>query len=349
MTTRHSIFIGPSQNMDSTKDNSIDLVVTSPPYPKIKMWDDIFAKQNPCITYFLDNHPAFAFEAMHQELDKVWKECYRVLKEGGFLCVNIGDATRTFNGNFTLFNNHARISTALLNIGFVGLPNIIWRKQTNTPNKFMGSGMLPCGAYVTMEHEWVLVFRKGGKRIYKDEKDKMNRMKSAFFWEERNAWFSDVWEVKGVKQKLQNAASRDRSAAFPLEIPCRLVCMFSQMEDTVMDPFLGTGTTMQAAILLGRNSRGYEIDPDFEKVIRDNIESFDPNFYNDLYEKRVDAHKSFVANRKAANKKIKHFNKKLGCEVMTEQEKQMELHRLESIHKDENTGQYVASYNMYKG
>lgn len=93
-------------------------------------------------------------------------------------------------------------------MGFVGLPNIIWRKQTNAPNKFMGSGMLPCGAYVTLEHEWVLIFRKGGKREYKKVDAKLGRMKGSFFWEERNIWFSDVWEIKGVKQRFKKHHSR---------------------------------------------------------------------------------------------------------------------------------------------
>lgn len=126
---------------------------------------------------------------MHQELDKVWKESFRVIKPGGFLCINIGDATRTINGKFTLYNNHSRITKACIDFGFVGLPNIIWRKQTNAPNKFMGSGMLPCGAYVTLEHEWILIFRKGDKRIFKSANEKLVRMKSSFFWEERNVWF----------------------------------------------------------------------------------------------------------------------------------------------------------------
>ena len=233
MITVHSIYIDASQHMTSTEDNTIDLVVTSPPYPMIEMWDEIMAKQNPEITDNLESNPEMAFELMHRELDKVWKECFRVLKVGGFLCVNIGDATRTINDNFTLYNNHSRISKACIEIGFVGLPNIIWRKQTNVPNKFMGSGMLPCGAYVTLEHEWILIFRKGSKREYKKADAKLNRMKSSFFWEERNVWFSDVWEIKGTKQKIQKKTSRERSAAYPFEVPYRLINMFSQKGDTV--------------------------------------------------------------------------------------------------------------------
>ena len=87
-------------------------------------------------------------------------------------------------------------------LGFINLPNILWHKTTNAPNKFMGSGMLPCGAYVTLEHEWILIFRKGGKRVYKKTEEKEIRRDSSFFWEERNIWFSDIWEIKGVKQPL---------------------------------------------------------------------------------------------------------------------------------------------------
>ena len=108
-----------------TEDSSIDLVVTSPPYPMIEMWDEIMGKQNSKILTFLQTEPDSAFELMHEELDKVWQECFRVIKPGGFLCINIGDATRTINGNFKLYNNHSRISKACMDMGFIGLPNII--------------------------------------------------------------------------------------------------------------------------------------------------------------------------------------------------------------------------------
>lgn len=104
MITEHSIYIGASQHMTFTEDNSINLVVTSPPYPMIEMWDDVMSSQNHRISDNLEENPEEAFELMHQELDKVWKECFRVLKIGGFLCINIGDATRTIKGNFTLYN-----------------------------------------------------------------------------------------------------------------------------------------------------------------------------------------------------------------------------------------------------
>ncbi|MBR4793513.1 MAG: site-specific DNA-methyltransferase [Bacteroidaceae bacterium] len=346
MMTSHSIYIGASQHMNSIKDNTVDLVVTSPPYPMIEMWDEIMTNQNPQIADYLQKDPEKAFELMHKELDLVWKDCLRVLKPGGFLCINIGDATRTINGNFTLYNNHSRISKACFDLGFVGLPNIIWRKQTNAPNKFMGSGMLPCGAYVTLEHEWILVFRKGDKRAYKTADAKLDRMKSSFFWEERNVWFSDVWEIKGTKQNLLKTNTRERSAAFPFEVPYRLINMFSQKGDTVLDPFLGTGTTMQAAIITGRNSCGYDIDANFEAIIREGVEELDLDLCNALIKKRFDSHKEFVENREKQGKDVKHFNNTLNYKVMTKQESEIELNYLTSIKINKN-GEYVVEYEEH--
>lgn len=347
MHTTHNIYIGASQQMQRTTDNSIDLVVTSPPYPMIEMWDEIMGKQNPIIADSLQTDPNTAFELMHTELDRVWQECLRVIKPGGFLCINIGDATRTINGNFKLYNNHSRISKACMDMGFIGLPNIIWRKQTNAPNKFMGSGMLPCGAYVTLEHEWILIFRKGEKRDYKTSNSRLDRRRSSFFWEERNIWFSDLWEIKGTKQKLQSNTSRERSAAFPFEIPYRLINMFSQKGDTVLDPFLGTGTTIQAAILLGRNSCGYEIDPNFESIIRDNIHEINVDSYNNLIKQRFDAHCDFIKARIAEGKEVKHYNSVMDIAVMTTQEKDIEFNFLSSISCDSQSGKYSISYKKY--
>lgn len=331
MRTQHNIYIGASQNMSNTVDESVNLIVTSPPYPMIEMWDEIMSKQNPKIGKALTTNPDEAFELMHQELDKVWTECFRVLKKGGFLCVNIGDATRTINSNFSLYNNHSRIAKACLELGFVGLPNIIWRKQTNAPNKFMGSGMLPCGAYVTLEHEWILIFRKGGKRTYKTTEEKENRMLSSFFWEERNTWFSDVWDIKGTKQRIMQSQTRERSAAFPFEVPYRLINMFSQRGDVVLDPFLGTGTTMQAALLCGRSSVGYDIDPAFEKITRDGLQSLNVDNCNVAIKQRLDDHIAFIADREKAGKEVKHYNKTLNVPVMTGQEEKISLHYIKRI------------------
>lgn len=257
------------------------------------------------------------------------------------MCVNIGDATRTINGVFKLYNNHTRICEACSKLGFIGLPNIIWRKQTNAPNKFMGSGMLPCGAYVTLEHEWILIFRKGEKRKYKTSVEKLDRMKSSFFWEERNIWFSDMWDVKGTKQKVQKNGARERSAAYPFEIPFRLINMFSQKGDVVLDPFLGMGTTMKAAILCERNSVGYEIDPNFESIIRQGIDDMDVDVCNSLIKQRFGKHLAFVQERKSQGKEIKHFNKVLNAPVMTKQEEEITLNYLLFIYSDSENVYHV--------
>ena len=163
--TEHKILVGKAQNLSMIKDKSVNLIVTSPPYPMIEMWDGIMAKQSEYIRVCLiTGYMAQAFEHMHNILYTVWSECFRVLKDGGFLCVNIGDATRTTDGLFRVYDNHSKVLESCDNIGFTSLPSIIWRKQTNAPNKFMGSGMLPCGAYVTSEHEHILIFRNGEKK-----------------------------------------------------------------------------------------------------------------------------------------------------------------------------------------
>jgi len=330
--TYHKIYFAASQKMSCIDDESVDLVVTSPPYPMIEMWDEIMALQNNDITEALKNNPRKAFELMHNELDKVWGECHRLLKEGGLMCINIGDATRTINKEFQLYNNHTRIVEACLKLGFINLPNIIWRKQTNAPNKFMGSGMLPCGAYVTLEHEWILVFRKGSKRDYKKEREKFIRRESSFFWEERNRWFSDLWEIKGVKQKIDNnSQTRSRNASFPLEIPFRLINMYSQQGDTVLDPFFGLGTTSIAAMSSGRNSIGVEIDKNLLPSILENINSIDIKRLNDDINKRYEHHLEFIKERKAAGKEVKYYNENLDCDVMTSQETDMQLYVLKSL------------------
>lgn len=343
MSTEHKILNGDSRKLKSIDNESIDLVVTSPPYPMIKMWDDIFVSQNCLIASCIDSDPDTAFELMNRELDKVWSECFRVLKPGAFLCINIGDATRTVNGKFKLYSNHSRVLEACSKIGFVTLPNIIWRKQTNAPNKFMGSGMLPCGGYVTLEHEWILIFRKGGKRIFESAQKKRDRMGSAFFWEERNVWFSDVWEIKGTKQKMSDSCARERSAAYPFELPYRLINMFSQKNDVVLDPFLGIGTTVKAAMVAERNSVGYEIDRELLADICNGIHKMTVEKCNEMIKQRIDDHREFVKQRLERGKEVKHYNEKLDTPVMTSQEEEMTLNYLKSIRANAE-GRYLVEY-----
>lgn len=318
--------------MSEVADASVNEIVTSPPYPMIEMWDEILSAQNPVFAEAIEKGSVdVAFEAAHSELDKVWKECYRVLSPGGFLCINIGDATRTIDGKFRLFNNHSRIVKACLEIGFDNLPNIIWRKQTNAPNKFMGSGMLPCGAYVTLEHEYILIFRKGPKRDYKKDSEKSLRKKSAFFWEERNTWFSDIWDLRGVKQRMANSEARERSAAFPFAVPFRLINMYSQYGDTVLDPFFGLGTTTLAAVASGRNSIGFEIDPRLKSSIADTLNGIRTRDINNQIRSRYERHIDFVKTRVAEKGALKHNNATIGIDVMTSQEKELEFHYLTGV------------------
>lgn len=337
MKTTHQIVFGNSINMSEIPDRSVDLMVTSPPYPMIEMWDKIFSKQNPAIEKVLKSKDGNrAFELIHKELDKVWKEVYRILRNGGFACINIGDATRKIDKEFRLYSNHSRILQYCLELGFSSLPEILWRKQTNTPNKFLGSGMLPAGAYVTLEHEHILVLRKGNKRKFTTEADKLRRRKSAFFWEERNVWFSDVWDnLKGIKQNNIDKKIRERSGAYPFELVYRLINMFSLREDVVLDPFLGTGTTTMAAMATARNSIGYEIDPNFGKHLFSRFEGI-VDFSNQLIENRIANHLKFVIERTNAKGGLGYVSNVYGFPVMTSQETEINLDELNKIIKKEN-------------
>ncbi len=336
MLTTHKFIYNNSKQMNDVKTGSIDLVVTSPPYPMIEMWDEVFSKLSRSIAKSLANKDgSTAFELMHRQLDIVWKEVFRVLKPGGIACINIGDAARTINSHFALYTNHARILNCLQRIGFSSLPAIIWRKQTNAPNKFMGSGMLPPGAYVTLEHEYILILRKGNKREFRQPAEKKIRAQSAYFWEERNHWFSDVWmDLKGTSQSLFDNKSRRRSGAFPFELPYRLISMFSVKGDTVLDPFMGLGTTLFAAMATGRNSLGYEIDPWLEKEITSRIEGI-VDFSNRRVEKRLEDHLAFAAERIRTKGAMKYLNQPYLFPVMTRQEIHLMINELISVSEDE--------------
>ena len=255
--TKHKIIIGNSTNMTEVKTKSVHLVVTSPPYPMIKMWDKMFEKVG-----------AKNYSQMHTYLARIWKECNRVLVNGGILCINIGDSTRKVDNNFRIYSNHARIIEECEKIGFTTLPYILWKKPTNKPNSFLGSGFIPPNAYVTLDCEYILIFRKGKLREF-NAKDKQ-RYESKFTKKERDIWFSQIWEIKGVKQS--NSKTRRRTAAFPEEVVNRLIRMFSCINEIVLDPFVGTGTTMKVAKRLNRNSIGYEIDRELENIIKEKLE-----------------------------------------------------------------------------
>lgn len=324
MKSKHKILFSDSRTMKALDNDCIDLIVTSPPYPMIEMWDQMFSGLNGTIKKKLDEGSgSAAFELMHKQLDRTWKEAYRVLKPGGFVCINIGDATRTIKGNFCLYPNHARILSYTQKLGFSSLPSILWRKQTNAPNKFMGSGMLPAGAYVTLEHEHILILRKGSKRIFRKEEDRKNRRQSAMFWEERNQWFSDIWfDIKGTPQALDDKTTRKRSAAYPFDLAYRLINMYSVKNDIVLDPFLGMGTTTLAAMVSGRNSIGYEIDSSFKITNRLVKENF-VKTSQEIIRQRLTDHIEFVRKRIETKGRLKHTNVHYGFPVITAQEKEL--------------------------
>lgn len=230
---------------------SVQLVVTSPPYPYVEMWDRAFEGALGLRQGSLTGD-ARHLGALHRHLARTWKECYRLLEEGGMLCINVGDATRTIRGEFQLLPNHAWVIRECEEIGFRSLVPILWKKPTNKPNSFLGSGFAPPNAYVTLDCEHILLFRKGSRR--RIPSGDLLRAASQFSKEERDRWFSQVWEIRGTGQ-------RDGAASFPREVPYRLIRMFSILGDTVLDPFAGKGTTLQVAQELARRAVGVELDP----------------------------------------------------------------------------------------
>lgn len=280
--TYQKVIFRDSRTMNEVGDASVHLMVTSPPYPMIEMWDNHFRKSDSGIdSLWLQMEKEESREKreailgdiytlMHENLAQVWKETYRVLIDGGLACINIGDATRNINGIFRLFPNHVPVVDYCEKMGFISLPYILWKKPTTKPKYrgkgvFLGSGMLPPNAYVTLDCEFILIFRKGGLRKFSPKDD--SRYASKYTKQERDKWFTQVWDVTGVKQSLSEIERK--AAAFPEEIPRRLISMFSVMGDTVLDPFMGTGTTLKVANELNRNSIGYEIDKEFRRVIEE--------------------------------------------------------------------------------
>lgn len=225
-----------SSSMKEIRGGSAHLVVTSPPYPMIAKWENIFGNMS--------------FDAQHDMLFKTWKEVSRILCEGGIACVNIGDATRTVDGIFRCYPNAARVTMDFHRLGMVSLIPIIWKKISNRPNAFLGSGFLPPNAYVSQDCEYILIFRKGGLRKFPSKDPR--REASEYTRIERDLWFSQLWEIPGAR-------GAGETSAFPEEIPRRLIRMFSVVGDLVVDPFEGTGTTGRIANDLCRSYIGFEI------------------------------------------------------------------------------------------
>jgi DNA modification methylase len=345
--TEHVVHVADAREaVADLDDDAVDLVVTSPPYPMVEMWDESFTAQDPAIGEALDaSEGDRAFELMHDLLDDVWAELPRVVGEGGIVVVNVGPATRTLAA-FQQYPNHEAITRRLRGHGLQSLPGVLWRKPTNSAAKFMGSGMLPTNAYPTLEHEHLLVFRNGGTRSFPPGDDR--RYESAYFWEERNEWFSDLWEFAGERQALDGDAAdaRERSGAFPLDLPLRLVRMFSVYGDTVLDPFWGTGTTSLAALVSGRSSVGIERDPDLVRAFDERVADA-PDLSATLARERLERHREFVAERREAGDEPAYEAEHYDFPVVTKQERRLRLYETTAVRREaasDEDRRYVADH-----
>lgn len=252
MQTEHNIVIGDSRQMDHLQDDSVHLTITSPPYWQLK-------------DYGSENQIGYheSYESYINNLNLVWKECYRVLENGCRLCVNIGDqfARSVYYGRYKVIPIRTEIIKFCESIGFDYMGAIIWQKKTTTNTtggaSLMGSYPNPRNGVLSIDYEFILLFKKLGNP---NKPDKDKKAASAMTTEEWKKYFSGHWNFGGARQD-------GHIAMFPEELPHRLIKMFSFVGDTVLDPFLGSGTTSLAAKKLGRNSVGFEINSEFRPFI----------------------------------------------------------------------------------
>jgi len=242
--------------MEEVEDNSVDLVVTSPPYWHIK-------------DYGVEGQVGYG-QSLHEylkDLYRVWKECYRVIKPGRRFCLNIGDqfARSIIYGRYKIIPLHAEFIAQCEDIGFDYMGAIIWQKKTtmNTTGgaNVMGSYPYPPNGMVEIDYEYILIFKKPGKSKKIPKEIKKQSMLTKDEWKE---YFYGHWYFGGARQI-------EHEAMFPDELPKRCIKMFTFVGDTVLDPFLGSGTTVKAAMELNRNAIGYEINENFLNVIKEKL------------------------------------------------------------------------------
>lgn len=265
--TTHRIITGDARKMSELDDESVHLVVTSPPYFNLVDYEERGAAGGQLgnladYNQFLD------------ELVKVWKRCFDVLVPGGRLCVVVGDVcvSRRRAGRHFVIPLHADISRACTEIGFDYLTPIYWSKIANMATevggsaRFLGKPYEP-NAIIKNDVEYILLLRKpGGYR----KPDKVQRALSVLDPEDHRRWFRSVWtDVRGESRR------KGHPAPFPVEIPRRLIKMFSFVGDTVLDPFWGSGSTTKAAVGAARSSIGYEIEDGYVEIGRENLRQLD--------------------------------------------------------------------------
>lgn len=249
--TRHEFVLKDSrQGLQELGDNSVQLVVTSPPYWSLKDYPTSLEDQ---LGHIED------YESFLRELDRVWEQVHRVLEPGGRLVIVVGDVclSRREFGRHVVFPLHASIQEHCRKIGFDNLAPIIWYKIANADFEVDGGGFLgkpyEPNAIIKNDVEYILFQRiPDGYR----NPTVPQRILSVIPREKHQRWFQQVWRITGAPQK-------DHPAPYPVELAERLIRMFSFVGDTVLDPFLGSGSTSVAAARWGRNSIGYEIEPEF--------------------------------------------------------------------------------------
>lgn len=266
MQTEHKIYFQDSRDLSNIPDNSVQLIITSPPYWNRKDYDH-------------ENQIGYnqTYEDYVEDLNQVWSECYRVLHPGCKMCVNIGDLyTRTIEyGRHKIISIRTDVIKYCESIGFDFLGAIIWQKinrchPTGGCN-LMGSVYYPRNGIVKLDYEHILLFKKLGKapKVSKEIKEK-----SKITLKEWITYFTGHWKIPGTK-------NIDHQATFPLEIPKRLIKMYSFVGETVLDPFIGSGTTTLASRILKRNSIGIEINKDFLPIIKEKIGYLQPGLFKD--------------------------------------------------------------------
>lgn len=261
--THHVLHLGDARALEWIDDESVHLVITSPPYFNLKKYND-----HPDQLGDMDD-----YEGFHDELDKVWEHCFRMLTPGGRLVCNVGDvciARRKNRGRHHVLPLHADISVRCRRIGFDYLTPILWNKIANAVFEAEGNGGGFLGkpyepnAIIKNDVEYVLMLRKpGGYRKPSDDQRATSRLTKG----EQSKWFRPIWS------DVTGASTRNHPAPFPEQFAYRIVRMFSFTADTVFDPFAGTGTTTVAAIKAHRNSIANEIDPHYFSMARKRIEN----------------------------------------------------------------------------
>lgn len=259
--TTHRLYRGDAREMSSLKPDSVHMVLTSPPYWTLKEYRPSGAQLG-----HIEDYDQFL-----EQLDKIWKHCFTALVPGGRLICVVGDvclSRRENGGRHTVVPLHASIQEHCRTLGFDNLAPIIWHKISNAAYEvengasgFLGKPYEP-NAVIKNDIEFILMQRKPGGYRSPDMATKILSLISA---ENHKKWFQQIWS--GVT----GASTKDHPAPYPIELAERLVRMFSFVGDTVLDPFLGTGTTTVAAAKWGRSSIGFEVDSHYFKLAQDRI------------------------------------------------------------------------------